>query len=47
MPKRVSAEEKERAVKLFIAGNRSAQELGAWLGVDRNQIYRWEKTYRM
>jgi transposase-like protein len=46
MPKRVSAEEKERAVKQFIAGKRSAQELGAWLGVDRNQVYRWEKAYR-
>ena len=46
MLKRVSAEEKERAVKLFIAGKESAQNLGAWLGVHRNQIYRWVKTYR-
>ena len=46
MPKRVSVEEKEKAVKMFIAGKKSAQALGAWLGVDRNQIYRWVKTYR-
>ncbi len=44
MPRRVSVEEK--AVKLFIAGKKSAQVLWAWLGVDRNQIYRWLKTYR-
>ena len=43
MPKRVSVEEKEKAAKLFIAGKESAQSLGAWLGVDRNQIYRWVK----
>ena len=47
MPKRVSVEEKERAAKLFIAGEESAQDLGAWLGVHRNQIYRWTKTYKL
>ena len=46
MPKRVSVEEKAKAVKRFIAGKESAQNLGAWLGVHRNQIYRWVKTYR-
>ena len=46
MPRKVSIEEKEKAVKLYLAGEESAQDLGAWLGVDRSQIYRWVKTYR-
>ena len=46
MPKKVSVEEKEKAVKKLLAGKESAKDLGVWLGVDRNQIYRWAKTYR-
>ena len=46
MPKRVSTEEIEEAAKMFLAGKESTQDLEIWLGVDRNQIYRWAKTYR-
>ncbi len=45
MLKKMSPEEKEKAVERFKNGEASAIEIGQLLGVDRNTIYRWVRAY--
>lgn len=45
MSKKISVEEKRKAVERYKKGEASAIEIGQVLGVDRNTIYRWERAY--
>ena len=45
MNHKISEEEKAKAAILFLTGKKSAISIGASLGVDRKQIYRWAKVY--
>ncbi len=43
--KKISAEKKEQVVLWFKKGEASAVEIGQYLGVNRNLIYRWVQAY--